>query len=231
MENSQTKKMLILRACGSAGEDKECVNIKAQAELYGISVHDHCPKTNEELIQALNGGETFDYIYLASHGNEEGFGNEDGTIDLTWMNFGTQLCTATCMNEDCIILLSCCRGGLNQVAYTLFYCCEKIAYIAGPRQSLYPYDLLIGFNILLYNLEHRGIDPIVACEKIKAGTDIRFVCFDRLETESEPAYWMHIKRFNPETLNQVNEAKEKANETPAYIPPEVSGYVKSKIVP
>jgi hypothetical protein len=231
MKSAEQKKMLILRACGSEGEDEECINIKAQAELYDIEVHDKCPKTNRELIEILNEGQTFDYIYLASHGNENGFGNEARTIDFTWMKFGTELCNSMCMNEDCIILLSCCRGCLNQVAYALFYCCAKISYVVGPRQSLYPYDLLIGFNILLYNLEHRGIDPIVACEKIKLGTDIRFVCFDRLETESEPAFWAYIKRSNAETLYEVNEAKEKANENPAYIPPEIVEMTKNQIVP
>jgi hypothetical protein len=45
--------------------------------------------------------------------------------------------------------------------------------------------MLISFNILLYNLEHRNVDPIIACERIKLGTDNRFICFDRLETEAE----------------------------------------------
>jgi hypothetical protein len=231
MKSDEIKKMLILRACGSTGEDEECINIKSQAELYEIEVHDKCPKNNTELSQILNEGETFDYIYLATHGNEDGFSNESGSIDFSWIDFGTELCSAMCMKEDCIVLLSCCRGGLNQVAYDLFYCCLKISYVVGPRQSLYPYDLLIGFNILLYNLEHRGIDPIVACEKIKSGTDIRFVCFDRLETEAEPAYWMHIKRVDAETLNQVNQAKEKANEPLAYVPPEIVELNKNNIVP
>jgi hypothetical protein len=215
------KEMLILRACGVQDENKECVNIKAQAELYGINVCDECPQNNEDLINLLIRGIKYDYIYLSAHGDAEGFCNEERTVDLSWMDFGTELCSSMCMNEDCIVLLSCCRGGLNQVAYDLFYCCFKIAYVVGPRQSLYPHDMLIGFNILLYNLEHRGVDPIVACEKIKLGTDIRFVCFDRLETESEPAYLMHIKQYSFEELQQLNEAKEKASEPPLFIPPEV----------
>jgi len=222
--------MLILKACGLADEKAECLNIKTQAELYGIQVYDECPKTTDELINLLNRGIKYDYIYLSAHGNEEGFVNEDETIDLTWMDFGSELCSAMCMNDDCIVLLSCCRGGLNQVAFDLFYCCGKIAYVVGPRQSLYPHDMLIGFNILLYNLEHRGVDPIVACDKIKLGTDVRFVCFDRLETETEPAFLLHIKQYTDTELRQVNEAKEKANEPAAYIPPEVLAYVKPKIV-
>jgi hypothetical protein len=179
------KRILILRACGLNDELQECDNIKSQSELYGIEVYDYCPKTNDELKDVLYKGVNFDYIYLSSHGSIDGFGNEDGTIDLQWNDFGALLCDSDCMKENCIVLLSCCRGGLNQVAYDLFICCPKISYIVGPRQSLYPHDMLISFNILLYNLEHRNVDPIIACEKIKLGTDIRFICFDRLETEAE----------------------------------------------
>ena len=191
------KKILILRACGSLPDERqECDNIKSQAEMYNIEVHDYCPKRNQELEEVLHKGEMYDYIYLSSHGSAQGFGSEDQEIDYSWYDFGVLLCGSLCMNPDCIIMLSCCRGGLNQVAYDLFYCCPKISYIVGPRQSLFPHDMLIGFNIFLYNVEHRNIDPIVACEKIRMGTDIRFICFDRLETESEAGYILYQKQFS-----------------------------------
>ena len=184
------KRILLLRACGINDELLECNNIKTQAELYEIEVHDYCPKNNDELEEALNKGVDFDYIYLSSHGDAEGFGNKDGTIDLNWNDLGIMLCDSQCMKDNCIVLLSCCRGGLNQVAYDLLICCPKISYIVGPRQSLSPHDMLISFNIVLYNLEHRNVDPIVACERIKLGSDNRFFCFDRLETEAEIGYIM-----------------------------------------
>lgn len=220
--------MLILKACGVPGEKEECANIKTQAELYGIHVYDECPKTTPELDDILNRGITYDYIYLSAHGDSQGFGNEAGTIDLTWMSFGTMLCSSRCMNEDCIVLLSCCRAGLNQVAYDLFYCCNRISYVVGPRQSLYPHDMLIGFNILLYNLEHRNLDPIVSCEKIKLATDIRFICFDRLETETEPGYIMHVKQYSVAEIIPLYTAKQKASEPTPYIPPEVEELMKKK---
>jgi len=206
------KNILILRACGLNDEKQECDNIKSQAELYNIEVHDYCPKDNQELLEILNKGIAFDYIYLSSHGSADGFGNETETIVYSWFDFGVELCGSMCMKPDCIILLSCCRGGLDQVAYDLFYCCSKIAYIVGPRQSLYPHDLLISFNVLLYNLEHRNVDPIIACEKIKQGTDIRFVCFDRLETEAETGYLLRVKEYDRKLKEELNEAKQIANE-------------------
>jgi hypothetical protein len=72
----------------------------------------------------------------------------------------------------------------------------KIEYVVGARQSLTSADLLAGFHLLLYNLEHRGVDPIVACDKVLKGTDIRFKCFDRMETESDPAYIARCNKLN-----------------------------------
>jgi protein-disulfide isomerase-like protein with CxxC motif len=92
------------------------------------------------------------------------------------------------MNEECVILLSCCRGGLNQVAYTLFLSCDNVSYVIGPRQSLAPAEMLISYNILLFNMEFRRMDAVVACKKIESATDMRFVCFDRLEVETEPTF-------------------------------------------
>ena len=70
-----------------------------------------------------------------------------------------------------------------QVAYTLFYSCNHISYVLGPRQSLSSIDMHICFGIFLYNMEIRKTDPVVACEKIKCATDQRFSCYDREEEE------------------------------------------------
>lgn len=61
----------------------------------------------------------------------------------------SKLCATGCMNDDCILMLSCCRGGLMQVAYTLFYYCSHISYVLGPRQSLTSADMHICFGFFL----------------------------------------------------------------------------------
>jgi hypothetical protein len=187
------KDILILQACGHADEKCEIENIKSQAELYDMKVVVACINNYENLNDALAKNGTFDYIYLSSHGNDDGFCNESEELNCSWRDFGTLICDTQCLKDDSVLLISCCRGGLNNVAYDMFFQCGKIEYVVGPRQNLTSSDILIGFNLLLYNLEHRGIDPIVACQKVLSGTDIRFKCFDRLETESDPAY---INRVN-----------------------------------
>lgn len=51
----------------------------------------------------------------------------------------------------------------------------------SPWQSLTSEDMHICFGTFLYNMEKRGIDSVVACERIKCATDQRFSCYDREE--------------------------------------------------
>lgn len=190
------KDFLIIKACGHKDENLEIENIKSLAELYGMNSKVVCIENYDSLQQALTSNGQFDYIYLSSHGGNDGFCNELRTLDVKWMEFGELICESDCLKGNSILLLSCCRGGLNEVAYDMFWNCLKIEYVVGPRQSLTSSDLLIGFHLLLYNLEHRGIDPIVACDKVLKGTDIRFKCFDRMETESDPAYIARCKELD-----------------------------------
>ena len=169
----------MLEACGIAGEEHECGGICNQAKLYNIEVINKNVVDNKDLDIILQSNGTFDYIYLSSHGDIEGFASEN------WSEFAALLCSTGCMNDDCIIMLSCCRAGLNQVAYTLFANCTHVSYVVGPRQSLTSQEMHICFGIFFYSVEIRDIDPVVACEKIKAATDRRFSCYDREEGGEE----------------------------------------------
>lgn len=175
------KRILILKACGSSDEPHECNGICEQAQLYGIESVCKCVKDNEDLEDILSSHDLFDYIYLSAHGNGEGFVSEDDKVNMSWQKLAMLLCQSKCMNEDSILMLSCCRGGLMEVAYDIFLTCQQICYVLGPRQSLTSADMHICFGIFLYNMEIRGVDPVVACEKIKLATDQRFSCYDRQE--------------------------------------------------
>lgn len=175
--------MLILKACGGAVEPLECNSICEQAKLYGIDSVCKEVKRTGDLKSILSDNGQFDYIYLSAHGCANSFSSENRHVHMEWEEFASLLCVSGCMNDDCILMLSCCRGGLMQVAYTLFYSCGHISYVLGPRQSLSSIDMHICFGIFLYNIEIRKTDPVVACEKIKYATDQRFSCYDREEEE------------------------------------------------
>lgn len=175
------KRILVIKACGSSDEPHECNGICEQAQLYGIESVCKCVKDNEDIENILYSHAFFDYIYLSAYGNAEGFASEDGKVNMSWQKLAMLLCKSKCMNEDSILMLSCYRGGLMEVAYDIFLTCQQICYVLGPRQSLSSADMHICFGIFLYNMEMRRVDPVVACEKIKLATDQRFSCYDKEE--------------------------------------------------
>ncbi|HHT23309.1 MAG TPA: hypothetical protein GXZ87_08380 [Bacteroidales bacterium] len=182
-----SKKILILKFSddiSTAG----IVDIKCHAVHYNMTADVHEVRKTDALQEVLNNGNKYDYLYIAGHGNDTCVGDLNGII-VSWEQFGQMLCEADCLNEDAILMLYCCRGGLNQVSYKLFASCPNIQYICGARQNMKNIDLIIGFNVFVYNIECRNIDPILSAKKATLATENRFICFDRLEVEAEPMYF------------------------------------------
>ncbi len=186
------KKLLVLVASEDI-EEAEVKNITSQIELYGIESDRFDIKTKENLSAALHNGSKYDYIYLATHGCDMNFGNVSGSLDVTWIEFAAMICMSECNKEGTIFLHSCCRGGLNQVAWKMFTCCNHIEFVCGPRNNISPLDLITAFNLFLFHVEVRNLDPVVAADKVRIAIDVRLVCFDRLDTEVDPAYLNHCE--------------------------------------
>jgi hypothetical protein len=190
--NQMTKRMLVLVASEDV-QPEEVNNITSQVKLYGIEHDRFDVHTAQDLYNALNYGYQYDYIYLATHGCDVEFGNVSGSLKVTWLQFAAMVCNSGCNKQDAIFLHSCCRGGLSQVAWKMFNCCNKIAYVCGPRNNISPVDLVTAFNLFLYNVEVRRIDPVVAAEKVLGAIDTRLVCYDRLDAESDAGYINHCE--------------------------------------
>lgn len=125
----------------------------------------------------------FDYIYLGAHANAAGFGNSDGSSITKWECLGSELCATNCLNEGCVLLLACCRGGLRQVAMRLFTSCKQIDYVCGPRWTVTGLDITTGFHVFTYNMEIRHEQPSCAAERASRATGYDFFCYDRVEVE------------------------------------------------
>lgn len=199
-------KMLILKCCGHSEEEDEIANIVSQSKLFGFETIVKNPCTLEDLEKDLETSDQYKYLYLSAHGNSESFSNTSETLEIPWMKFAETICLTDCLTEDAILLLSCCRGGLNEIAYAMFWSCPDIQYVCGPRQNIESTESMIGFNILLFNMIYRDLDPLVACESIRQGVSIRFKCFDRLETSSETGYILFKNELEhgdpePSTIN------------------------------
>jgi len=201
------KKILILRFSEDISQ-AGIMDIQCHAIHYGMTADEFNIKTESDLDKALTNGNKYDYLYIAGHGNDSCVGDERGII-VRWVNFGKKLCVSGCLNDDAILMLYCCRGGLNQVSYKLFASCPNIQYICGARQKMKNIDLIIGFNVFVYNIECRNIDPILAANKATLATENRFVCFDRLEVEAEPMYYYN---YCPDCIDT-------AEQEPIPIPP------------
>ena len=180
------KKLLVIRASADIG-DKAILDIYCHAEHYGIVPEAIEVNSLEDLKGKLN-GKMYDYVYFAGHGNGNCFGDPTRFI-ADWAEIGKVICTTDCLNKGAIVMLYCCKGGLNVVAYQLFSACSEIEYICGAKQNMKNIDLIIGFNVFLYNIENRNIDPVLSAQKATLATEIRFECFDRTEVEANPLYF------------------------------------------
>ncbi len=199
--------MLVLVASEDVQAD-EVHNITSQVKLYGIEHRRFDVHSAKELYLALNHGGQYDYIYLATHGCDMEFGNISGTLSVTWLQFAAMVCSSGCNNQDAIFLHSCCRGGLSQVAWQMFNCCNKIAYVCGPRNDIRPVDLVTAFNLFLYNVEVRRIDPVVAADKVLSAIDTRLVCYDRMDVEGDLAYVNHCELSHAAVMKAFSDVDE-----------------------
>lgn len=182
---------------------KRLLIIRADKDIYQEAIDDICLHTKhynidsesfdvssaEELQNVLEKNGDFDYIYFAGHGKSTCFGTENGEFNISWEDIGEIICNSSCLRENAIIMMYCCKGGLNTIAYQLMAACNNIEYVCGAKQNVKNIDLIIGFNVFLYNIQVRNIDPVIAAEKSTRATEIRFECFDRTEVESNPLYY------------------------------------------
>jgi len=112
------------------------------------------------------------------------------------------ICESGATKNDCKFLLSCCRGGLSEVAYDIFHFCGWITYVCGPVQSLEEMDIMVSFSVFLHNVERCNVDPVHATHRILQGTGIRFQGFDYYETRTTPGFILHIEKYP--TFDEIN---------------------------
>jgi hypothetical protein len=179
------KNVLILNITSDVKKEN-IVDIYCHGQSYNMKVAHETVNNIDEFQNALR-GKKLDYLFLAGHANEECFANNN-FFHQSWAEIGNIICTAECLNKDSILMLYCCKGGMVNVAYTLFAECPNIRYVLGAKQNMYPIQLTVGFNVFMYHVEHRKTDPVLAARKATDATDIRFECFDRIDAEVNP-HW------------------------------------------
>jgi hypothetical protein len=187
------KKILILKASKSiCGE--EIGMISNQCMLLGMVVEEKEIDSQEKLIsifnELYNANLEYDYLYLCTHGNSEGFEIDMGTGKETmeWYMFSSILCSNSILKENGIMLLACCKGGLFTVSAEIMAACNHISYICGVKWTVNSWDLATGFNVFIYSMEKKKSEPEYAAQKASLATDYTFVCYERTEIESNPQF-------------------------------------------
>ena len=183
------KNLLILRASRDIC-DIEINQIQAIAAMHNMSVDVHPITESRSLNQLADYHKLWDYIYLATHANPDGFGDPEGYF-VSWKKFSEIICPMNILNNNCVFLLSCCRGGIKHVCYDIFASCNKTEYVCGPRWTLTAEDLTAGFHAFIYNMEKRKLQPDQAAQRASAATGYDFLCYDRVEIERDPEYLRH----------------------------------------
>lgn len=179
------KNALILNITSDVKKES-IIDIYCHGKSYGIDVLPVAVNNIEDFKSALR-GKKLDYLFLAGHANEECF-SDNKVFRESWSEIGKIICSLECLNNDSIIMLYCCKGGMVKVAYTLFAECPNIRYVLGAKQIITAIQLTVGFNVFMYHVEYRKTDPVLAARKSTDATDIRFECFDRIDAEVNP-HW------------------------------------------
>jgi hypothetical protein len=191
------KQLLVIRVTPDV-HDISISEIYCHAHHYNIQPSHIDVSSLDELKVALI-GKKLDYLYFAGHGDETCF-TDNNIFSTTWNVIGKTICEANCLNPNSIIMLYCCKGGINTVAYQLIAECNQISYICGAKQNMKNIDLIIGFNVFLYSIENRNISPVISAQKATLATDIEFECFDRVDVESNPRYYYNFCKDCPKPL-------------------------------
>ncbi len=190
---TKSKSILVLRASKDICGDEVSL-VTSHCQLLGMTVYKEDVPTEAALTNVvekyLSQGVHFDYIYLCSHGDKEGFETDlSGTqVFIPWTTFSQQLCENGILNDDTIFLLACCKGGLTKVAIDIMSVCYKINYICGVKWNAFPWDLTTGFVVFIHNIENKNAEPNYAAQKASLATDYTFMCYDRDEVEMNPQY-------------------------------------------
>jgi hypothetical protein len=188
------KNLLILRAhkdvCGN-----EIGIIETQGKFLNIGVFSEDLEDESSVFKIVEKhrelGRCFDFIYVCSHGNQNGFEiNMDGKDRFfSWASFGQAICESSILNDDTVFMIACCKGGVFSVATDIMAMCDKIFSVCGIKSKAKPLDIATGFVVILYNLLFRKIDLINACRKASNATDMEFVSYYRDEIEYNSQFY------------------------------------------
>lgn len=147
-----------------------------------LVVHDFIDLKTFHCFAESNQG--FDFLYVAAHGAHNCFGEPDGE-SVRWADFAYVLCKSQLLNDDSVLFLGCCQGGLKKISLVLFSLCLNISSVCGPRASVSTDQVPVAIHVFLHNVLTQGLEPQYAAERTAAALGIYFPYYNRYELEPE----------------------------------------------
>jgi hypothetical protein len=186
MATCTPKRLLLLKATADY-TPSVLEHIGRVCNLVGVEmvVHEYNGDADFEAFAGVNG--KFDFLYIAAHGAHHCFGENAGPI-ARWADFAVILCRTSLLNENAVVFMGCCHGGLKKVSLILFSLCDQISSVCGPRWTVSLAEVPVAIHVFLHNLLTNQIEPQYAAERTAAALGIYFPYYNRYELETEILY-------------------------------------------
>jgi hypothetical protein len=182
---TKNESLLFLNMTDDYSEAKNA--IESLCKFQQIDFAEHKFKTLDELEKFLGTQNQleFDYIYVGSHGNEEGIAScSSGTDFIRWADFGVVLCNSSGLKNSTVLMLGCCKGGIKRGALTLFSRCQRFNRICGMQCNLNGPDAALAFQTFVH-ASRQHLDDNTIAARVSAGLGKQFSVLSRYEMDVE----------------------------------------------
>lgn len=158
--------------------------IKAHAKLmYGIDTEMHTYTTREEFQTFLADKyhDRYDYLYIGSHGNEEGIAKSSNGEDfIRWADLAMDICVNPGLNKKSVLFLGCCKGGVSQGALVMMANCDTIYHICGSECDIDSREACLSLLTFIQHHE-KGTEARRIEESVSKAVDRGFSIYSRYE--------------------------------------------------
>lgn len=183
MATCSKKRLLLLKATDGYHE-KLLKHIENVCVLNDVEMVLHQYRTLQEFKAFAAAKGKFDFLFVAAHGAHDCFGESTG-LGVRWADFANSLCETQILNQDAIVFMGCCHGGLKKVSLILFSICDQISSVCGPRWTVNLAEVPVAIHVFLHNLLRNDIEPQYAAERTASALGIYFPYYNRYELETE----------------------------------------------
>ncbi|MAB49229.1 MAG: hypothetical protein CMC05_11425 [Flavobacteriaceae bacterium] len=170
---------LIIKATEDVTESQLCFLV-GYIESLGNSL-DLFDLDDSLLKDIINNSEStflYDYIYIISHGNDEFFGDDNGSTH-SWFELSQLIEKSKNFAKDTTLIIKSCYGGNSNVAKSIFENCNKIKYVFGIDGEVQNFDMFVSSMLLLYYIlwKNKSIESSVSLSN--SATELNAVIFNR----------------------------------------------------